>query len=54
MQSRIVGRINSYQIKLLIRCDKKIINVELIIIRHAPNVKFTPTPYHIHQDQFLD
>ena len=35
MQARILGRIISYQIKLLIRCGDKIISLELII-RHAP------------------
>ena len=34
MQVRILARIISYQIKLLIRCDEKIISLELII-RHA-------------------
>ncbi|MEK6872245.1 MAG: hypothetical protein AABX16_05055, partial [Nanoarchaeota archaeon] len=34
MQARIVGRIISYQIKLLIRCEEKIISIWLII-RHA-------------------
>lgn len=35
MQARVLGRIISYQIKLLIRCNDKIISLELII-RHAP------------------
>ena len=35
MQTRILGRIISYQIKLLIRCEEKIISLGLII-RHAP------------------
>lgn len=34
LQSRVLGRIISYQIKLLIRCNDKIISLELII-RHA-------------------
>jgi hypothetical protein len=37
MQARILSRIISYQIKLLIRCDEKIISPRLII-RHAPLV----------------
>ena len=37
MRARILGRIISYQIKLLIRCNEKIISFELII-RHAPDV----------------
>jgi len=37
LQARVIGRILSYQIKLIIRCrDKKII-VVVLIIRHAPN-----------------
>ena len=43
MQARVLGRIISYQIKLLIRCDEKIISLELII-RHAldwKNVDYT-------------
>lgn len=36
MQARILGRIISYQIKLLIRLDDKIINIDVLIIRHAP------------------
>ena len=35
MQVRILGRIISYQIKLLIRCDEKIISIDVLIIRHA-------------------
>ena len=35
MQVRILSRIVSYQIKLLIRCDDKIISIDVIIIRHA-------------------
>ena len=35
MQVRILGRIISYQIKLLIRCSDKIINIDVLIIRHA-------------------
>jgi len=36
MQVRILGRIISYQIKLLIRCsDEKIIGIDVLIIRHA-------------------
>lgn len=36
MQVRILGRIISYQIKLLIRCNDKIISIDVLIIRHAP------------------
>jgi len=35
MQVRILGRIISYQIKLLIRLDDKIISINVLIIRHA-------------------
>ena len=35
MQVRILGRIVCYQIKLLIRCDDKIISTSILIIRHA-------------------
>jgi hypothetical protein len=44
MQVRILARIICYQIKLLIRCDEKIINIDVLIIRHAPymeNVKYS-------------
>lgn len=36
MQVRILSRIISYQIKLLIRCSDKIININVLIIRHVP------------------
>lgn len=36
MQVRILSRIVCYQIKLLIRCDDKIISIDVLIIRHAP------------------
>ena len=36
MQARILGRIICYQIKILIRCDDKIISIDVLIIRHAP------------------
>lgn len=35
MQVRILARIVSYQIKLLIRCEDKIISINVLIIRHA-------------------
>lgn len=35
MQVRILARIVSYQIKLLIRCEDKIIKIDVLIIRHA-------------------
>jgi hypothetical protein len=35
MQVRILSRIICYQIKLLIRCDDRIIGIDVIIIRHA-------------------
>ena len=35
MQVRILGRIISYQIKLLIRCSDRIISIDVLIIRHA-------------------
>jgi len=36
MQIKILARIVCYQIKLLIRCDDKIISIDVLIIRHAP------------------
>ena len=36
MKVRTLGRIVCYQIKLLIRCDDKIISIDVLIIRHAP------------------
>jgi len=37
LQVRTLGRIVCYQIKLLIRCsDRKIISIDVLIIRHAP------------------
>ena len=38
MQVRILGRVISYQIKLLIRCNDKIISIDVLIIRHALNL----------------
>lgn len=38
MQVRILGRIISYQIKLLIRLDDKIISIDVLIIRHSPKI----------------
>lgn len=38
MQVRILGRIISYQIKLLIRLDDKIISIDVLIIRHSHQV----------------
>jgi len=35
MQTRTLGRIVSYQIKLLIRCDDEIISIDVLIIRHV-------------------
>jgi len=35
MQTRILGRIVCYQIKLLIRCNDEIISTDVLIIRHA-------------------
>ena len=35
MQVRILGRIISYQIKLLIRCSDRIISIDVLIIRHV-------------------
>lgn len=35
MQARTLARIISYQIKLLIRCNDKIISIDVLIIRHA-------------------
>lgn len=35
MQTRILGRLISYQIKLLIRCDEEIISIDILIIRHV-------------------
>ena len=37
MQVRTLSRIISYQIKLLIRCSDKIISIDVLFIRHAPN-----------------
>jgi len=39
MQVRILARIICYQIKLLIRCDEKIINIDVLIIRHAQSTE---------------
>jgi len=36
MQTRILARIVSYQVKLLVRCSDKIISIDVLIIRHAP------------------
>jgi len=36
MEVRTLGRIVCYQIKLLIRCNDKIISIDVPIIRHAP------------------
>lgn len=36
MQTRIASRMLCYQIKLLIRCNDKIISIAVLIIRHAP------------------
>ena len=38
MQVRILGRVISYQIKLLIRCNNKIISIDVLIIRHTLNL----------------
>ena len=35
MQTRILARIVSYQVKLLVRCSDKIISIDVLIIRHA-------------------
>ncbi|MBS3080636.1 transposase [Candidatus Pacearchaeota archaeon] len=35
LQARVLSRIISYQIKLLIRCNNKIIIIDVLIIRHA-------------------
>ena len=35
MEVRTLGRIVCYQIKLLIRCNDKIISTSMLIIRHA-------------------
>ena len=44
MQTRILARMISYQIKLLIRCSDKIISIDVLIIKHAHtnnNFKYT-------------
>ena len=38
MQVRILARIVSYQIKLLVRCNDKIISIDVLIIRHAQDM----------------
>ena len=35
LQARVIRRIISYQIKLLIRIDNKRISIDVLIIRHA-------------------
>lgn len=42
MQVRILARIISYQIKLLIRCKDGIINIEILFFRHARYLTFHP------------
>ena len=45
MKVRTLGRIISYQIKLLIRCgDNKIISIDVLIIRHAPQITNLKNP----------
>ena len=39
MQTRTLGRIVSYQIKLLIRCDDEIISIDVLIIRHVHKIQ---------------
>lgn len=43
MEVRTLGRIVCYQIKLLIRCDNKIISIDVLIFRHAPDNGFGET-----------
>ena len=35
LQARVIGRIISCQVKLLIRCNGKTISIDVLIVRHA-------------------